>query len=290
MKEKKGSGKGKAGIIAALAVLAIIVLCFGTIVNFVTDYWWFKDLGYTQVFFTKLFTEIKIAIPAFVITFILSQLYLTTLRREYMKKLETVEGHASDKSIKRFTMLISAIFSVIITFLLTTSLWQQILYSMNSTEFNVEDPIFNNDISFYVFRLALMNSASGLSLMVIIAFLILTGVYYMYLISVRRPTILEERDVFTAEEYEDMQSGGAGDGVEGASVHCGAVGAAFGQMFKDGPSIPKPKKQVNRGNFAILGRIAVRQLVILGVFFFLMVAATFFLRQYDLLYSPSGVV
>lgn len=290
MKEKKGSGKGKAGIIAALAVLAIIVLCFGTIVNFVTDYWWFKDLGYTQVFFTKLFTEIKIAIPAFVITFILSQLYLTTLRREYMKKLETVEGHASDKSIKRFTMLISAIFSVIITFLLTTSLWQQILYSMNSTEFNVEDPIFNNDISFYVFRLALMNSASGLSLMVIIAFLILTGVYYMYLISVRRPTILEERDVFTAEEYEDMQSGGAGDGAEGASEHFGVFGAAFGQMFKDGPSIPKPKKQVNRGNFAILGRIAVRQLVILGVFFFLMVAATFFLRQYDLLYSPSGVV
>lgn len=290
MKEKKGSGKGKAGIIAALAVLAIIVLCFGTIVNFVTDYWWFKDLGYTQVFFTKLFTEIKIAIPAFVITFILSQLYLTTLRREYMKKLETVEGHASDKSVKRFTMLISAIFSVIITFLLTTSLWQQILYSMNSTEFNVEDPIFNNDISFYVFRLALMNSASGLSLMVIIAFLILTGVYYMYLISVRRPTILEERDVFTAEEYEDMQSGGAGDGAEGASEHFGAFGAAFGQMFKDGPSIPKPKKQVNRGNFAILGRIAVRQLVILGVFFFLMVAATFFLRQYDLLYSPSGVV
>ena len=290
MKEKKGSGKGKAGIIAVLAVLAIIVLCFGTIVNFVTDYWWFKDLGYTQVFFTKLFTEIKIAIPAFVITFILSQLYLTTLRREYLKKLETVAGHASDKSIKRFTVLISAIFSVIITFLLTTSLWQQILYSMNSTEFNVEDPIFNNDISFYVFRLALMNSASGLSLMVIIAFLILTGVYYMYLISVRRPTILEERDVFTAEEYEDMQSGGAGDGADGASEHFGAFGAAFGHMFKDGPSMPKPKKQVNRSNFSILGKIAIRQLVILGVFFFLMVAATFFLRQYDLLYSSSGVV
>lgn len=81
---------------------------------------------------------------------------------------------------------------------------------------------------------------------------------------------------------------GAGDGAEDASEHFGAFGAAFGQMFKDGPSIPKPKKQVNRGNFAILGRIAVRQLVILGVFFFLMVAATFFLRQYDLLYSAFG--
>lgn len=289
--KKKGSGKGKTGIIAVLVLLAIIVLCFGTIVNFVTDYWWFKDLGYTQVFFTKLFTEIKIAIPTLVIIFFLSQLYLTTLKREYIKKLETVQGHASDKSIKRFTMLISAIFSIIITYLLTTSLWQQILYAMNSTDFNVDDPVFHNDISFYVFRLALMNSASSLSLAIIIAFLILTGVYYMYLISVRRPTILEDRDVFTAEEYEDMQSGG--DGEESETDHFGAFGVfgeAFGQMFKDGPSVPKPKKQVNKGNFAILGKIATRQLVILGVCFFLMIAAAFFLKQYDLLYSSSGVV
>lgn len=289
--KKKGSGKGKTGIIAVLVLLAIIVLCFGTIVNFVTDYWWFKDLGYTQVFFTKLFTEIKIAIPTLVIIFFLSQLYLTTLKREYIKKLETVQGHASDKSIKRFTMLISAIFSIIITYLLTTSLWQQILYAMNSTDFNVDDPVFHNDISFYVFRLALMNSASSLSLAIIIAFLILTGVYYMYLISVRRPTILEDRDVFTAEEYEDMQSGG--DGEESETDHFGAFGVfgeALGQMFKDGPSVPKPKKQVNKGNFAILGKIATRQLVILGVCFFLMIAAAFFLKQYDLLYSSSGVV
>lgn len=289
--KKKGSGKGKTGIIAVLVLLAIIVLCFGTIVNFVTDYWWFKDFGYTQVFFTKLFTEIKIAIPTLVIIFFLSQLYLTTLKREYIKKLETVQGHASDKSIKRFTMLISAIFSIIITYLLTTSLWQQILYAMNSTDFNVDDPVFHNDISFYVFRLALMNSASSLSLAIIIAFLILTGVYYMYLISVRRPTILEDRDVFTAEEYEDMQSGG--DGEESETDHFGAFGVfgeAFGQMFKDGPSVPKPKKQVNKGNFAILGKIATRQLVILGVCFFLMIAAAFFLKQYDLLYSSSGVV
>jgi uncharacterized membrane protein (UPF0182 family) len=271
MKEKR---KGRIGLIAVLAVLAVIILFFGTIVTFVTDYWWFKDLGYTQVFFTKLFTEIKIAIPAFIIVFALAQLYLTTLRREYLKKLETVQGHASDKSIKRFTLLISVLFSLVITYLLTASLWQEILYAMNSTEFNVSDPIFNNDISFYVFRLALMSSGSSLLIMVIIAFLLLTLGYYMYLISVRRPTILEEREVYTAEEYDSQEE----DRSRGV----------FGEMFKNAST--KPKKQMNRTNFAILGKIAARQLVILGVLFLLGVSATFFLRQYDLLYSASGVV
>lgn len=288
--DKKEKSGGRKGIIAILAVLAVIVLCFGTIVTFVTDYWWFKDLGYTQVFFTKLFTEIKIAVPTFIIVLLLAQLYLVTLRREYMKKLETVEGHASDKSIKRFTLLISTVFSLIITFLLTTSLWQQILYAMNSTDFNVEDPIFNNDISFYVFKLAFMNSANGLAMTVIIAFFVLTLLYYAYLISVRRPTVLEDRDVFTAEEYENMKGS---EDEQSESGQFGAFEAVFGNIFSGGNGghrAHKPQKQMNRENFSILGRIAKRQLLILGVLFFLMVAATFFLKQYDLLYSTSGVV
>lgn len=290
MKEK--NGKGKIGLLAVLVVLALIVIFFGTIVTFVTDYWWFRDLGYTQVFFTKLFTEIKIAVPTLIVIFGLALLYLTTLRREYMKKLETVQGHASDKSIKRFTLLISAAFSCVMTYMITTSLWQQILYAMNSTEFNVTDPIFNNDISFYVFKLALMNSSSSLSLVVILAFLALTVGYYMYLLSVRRPTILEEKEVYTAEEYSDYQNGAYEEDIPEQDRPYGVFGEMFGNMFKDGPGVrtPKPKKQMNRGNFAILGKIAARQLTILGVLFFLMVAATFFLRQYELLYSPAGVV
>ena len=286
---KKG---GRIGLLVVIVVLALIIMFFGTIVNFVTDYWWFKDLGYTQVFFTKLFTEIKIAVPSFIIILILAQIYLTTLRHEYFKKLETVQGHASDKSIKRFTLLISVLFSGIMTWMLTTSLWQQILYAVNGTSFNVSDPIFNNDISFYVFRLALMNSCSSLSLMVIIAFLILTGAYYMYLITVRRPTILEEKNTFTEEEYENMQSGEDDEEIPQDNRPYGVFGEMFGNLFRGAgrESVPKPKKQINRGNFAILGKIAVRQLVVLGVIFFLMISTTFFLRQYDLLYSSSGVV
>lgn len=71
--------------------------------------------------------------------------------------------------------------------MVTTTLWQQILYAMNSTDFNVADPIFNNDVSFYVFRLALLNSISSMAISVIVGFFAVTLIYYAYMISVRRP-------------------------------------------------------------------------------------------------------
>ena len=84
--------KKKIGLSVIILILLILVLCFGTIISFVTDFWWFQDLGYTQVFFKKLFTELKIGIPAFIIIFALSEVYLRLLKKEYLKKLETTPG------------------------------------------------------------------------------------------------------------------------------------------------------------------------------------------------------
>ena len=101
-KNKSSSGR-KIGLSVIILILLVLVLGFGTIISFVTDFWWFQDLGYTQVFFKKLFTELKIGIPAFIIIFALSEVYLRLLKKEYLNKLETVEGTASDKSISRMT-------------------------------------------------------------------------------------------------------------------------------------------------------------------------------------------
>ena len=97
--KSKSKNRMKIGLAVVILVLLILILCFGTIVSFVTDYWWFQDLGYTQVFFKKLFTELKIGIPAFIIIFLLSELYLRLLKKDYLKKLETTpEGHLTNRS------------------------------------------------------------------------------------------------------------------------------------------------------------------------------------------------
>ena len=293
--------KSKKGLLVLIAVLAVLALCFGTIVRFVTDYWWFQDLGYTQVFFTKLFTQIKIAVPSFIILILLSQLYLFTLRKEYLKKLEVSQGNASDKSIKRLSLLLSVIFSLILAFAITTELWQEILYAANGTDFNIADPIFGLDISFYVFRMALLNNSSHLILLLVAAFLALTVIYYLYLISVRRPTIFEEKTVYTAEEFESQQTEQSqsqqsgpftGTPFEGSPFE--NVAGMFGFKGKGGsavhPKKKKQKKELDRENLKVLGTIFTRQLVILGIIFLLMVGATFALKQFSLLFSPTGVV
>jgi uncharacterized membrane protein (UPF0182 family) len=39
-------------------ILLVIIALFGGLVNFITDYLWFKELGYTSVFFKQLFTQL----------------------------------------------------------------------------------------------------------------------------------------------------------------------------------------------------------------------------------------
>ena len=55
--EKKKRGSKARWIV--LAVIAFLLLVFA-LVGFITDFLWFKELGYVSVFFTKLLTQIKI--------------------------------------------------------------------------------------------------------------------------------------------------------------------------------------------------------------------------------------
>lgn len=61
-KRKRGS---KARWIV-LAVIAFLLLVFA-LVGVITDFLWFKELGYVSVFFTKLLTQIKIGVPVFIV-------------------------------------------------------------------------------------------------------------------------------------------------------------------------------------------------------------------------------
>ena len=73
--------KGKVGIGIAIGVLLVLVACFGTLVTFITNFLWFRELGYTSVFFRQLFTQLELGIPAFLITTLLTYLYLMALKR-----------------------------------------------------------------------------------------------------------------------------------------------------------------------------------------------------------------
>ena len=294
--EKK---KKKLGLKWALVIILVIIALFLALIGFITDYLWFKELGYVSVFFKKLFTMLQVGVPSFIVITILSYLYLKILKRGYFKKVESTE-QTNEKTLNGISWAFSAIFGALVAFTLASQLWFGILQFTNSTNFDIADPLFNLDISFYVFKLEFLSQLNQFAIGVIIGFIILTVLYYMVLLSMRKPQMFEEVEPELEPESEERYNGNDGAGNMGGQSPFGAFGkqfgdafGQFGQAFGGRPAANGPyrkKKQFDDDNFMQLIGIASKQLIVLGVIFFIMIAVNFWLRQYDLLYSHTGVL
>lgn len=276
---KKEGKKKKFGIKGLIVVILLIILLFAALIGFITDFLWFGELEYVSVFLTKLFTQLKIGIPTFVIITFLAYVYLKFLKRGYFKKIKSNE-ETNHFHLNLITWGLAAAYGIITTYFTVTKLWFQFLQFTNSTDFNIKDPLFEIDNSFYIFKLAFIQEVNQIIILLLIAFAILTLIYYVILLSMRTPQVFEE--VHTDDTADDSTNYSSGQG---------AFGDMFGRFAKNfgmDQRRPKPKKQFDDKNFKMLISIAEKQLIIVGVLFFIMVGVHFFLRQYNLLFGSSG--
>lgn len=282
--------KKRIGLGVIIAIVVVLVAGFGGIVNFIADYLWFKELSYTSVFFKKLFTQLEIGIPSFLVIFALTYLYLRALKRGYYKRVEIVETPAvSEKVLNRLALGLGAIFALLVTAATVSRLWFEILKFNNSTDFDIVDPIFKLDVGFFLFRLDFIKQLNEIGIGIIVAFVAITVVYYFILLSLRRPRIFEkqqfEQSTQTEEDRTEYYQG------NGANPFENLFGGGFGKFAQGAGGFNRPaKKQFDQENLKQLLSIASKQISVLGIIFFLMVGVNVFLRQYDLLYSYTGVL
>ncbi len=309
--EKKKKKGGARGVIIAIL---LIILLFVTLIGWITDFLWFRELTYVSVFLTKLLTQIKIGVPVFVIVTFLAYVYLKFLKKGYMKRVESDE-ETNHKRLNLISWGLAGAFGVVATYFAVTRLWFQTLQFLNSTDFGIKDPLYKNDISFYVFKLNFIEQLNSMVIILIAAFALLTFVYYMVLLTVRTPKIFEqveeqaEEEPEQYEEYEeeeeDRYTGGGGLGDDNnpfseindafgrfSKQFMGGGGPFGGGPFGGGGQKKKPsqKRQIDNQNMHLLLHIAEKQLIIVGILFFLMVGVYFFLKQYDLLFGSTGAV
>lgn len=299
---EKGKKKRKIGIKGLIAAILLILLLFVALIGFITDFLWFKELDYVSVFFTKLFTQLKIGVPTFVVVTFLAYIYLKFLKRGYFKKVASNEA-TNHGRLNLISWGLAALYGAVTTYFAVTKIWFQYLQFSNSSSFGMTDPLYDMDISFYVFKLGFIEAANELIILLLIAFAILTIVYYTVLLSVRTPQIFEEEVAAdeTADEADDDRYDGSGFNKGGSFGQGGfdnvtdMFGKFAGQFTGQGGKTPfnrktKKKKQFDDKNFKMLISIAEKQLIIVGVLFFLMVAVNFFLKQYNLLFGSTGAV
>lgn len=149
-----------------LLILAIIVI-LAVISGVYEDWLWFKDLGYESLFWTPFISKLLIQGINGTILFILIFITLLSGRHalttfyndKFLKKIRLVEEinpPAADSNQRKviFSLLIfSVLISIVVSFIVGFTGWLDILSFLYSSPFHFTDPLFQKDLSFFIFKL-----------------------------------------------------------------------------------------------------------------------------------------
>lgn len=170
--------KRTAGI-TTLIVLILIIAFFDRIVDFIVNIKWFKEVGYLSVYFTKIIAVLELMVPIFLIVYIGIWLYYRSIRKSVIKLQDVVDVTPKKKSLeKKIFIITDLLVSFLISYGVASNYWYRILQFANSTNFNVKDPIFNMDISFFIFKLPLIESIYAAMMTLLVFLVIITLVIY----------------------------------------------------------------------------------------------------------------
>ena len=172
--------KKKISIGSIIVAVVFILIFFNNIVDFIVNIEWFKEVGYSQVYFTHIVAVLKLMVPIFVILFLAIWAYYTSLRKSIVKMKSVVQ--IKKKSLeKKIFFIANFLISFLISYGVASAYWYTILQFTNSTSFNKKDPLFGLDISFYVFKLPLIDSLYSLFMGVLGFLIIVTIIVYFVL-------------------------------------------------------------------------------------------------------------
>lgn len=297
--ETRDRKKAKKASVIVLVITLILTLLVA-LVGFFTDWLWFKDLGYTSVFWKKMITVIEIGTPLFVVFTLLMRFYLRTLKSGYFKKIESHEIPDEHK-LNITSWVLSGIFGLAVGWFTATNTWLTFLKATNGTDFNLKDPIFGLDVGFYVFKLDWLSQLNTIIIGIVIGMAVVTLVYYSILLTVRSPEIFTTEEV--GEEDEEEPKVVYRTPVDHSVI--GRIVRAVKEFVEESQKQAwqseqrgedrktrrgRRKKRVNNDNLDHLFNIASGKLIILGVIFYIMLAIDFMLKQFDLLHTHTGTV
>ena len=134
------------------------------VATFFTNYLWFDSVNLNDVWVKILLTRLGLVAATTTIAFIFIFINLRLATRA-TPVIDIFEAFDTEDPLARFRSWVSERFARFrftgalgLSLFLgagSSTLWEQVLLFMNQESFNVVDPVFNNDISSYIFGLPL---------------------------------------------------------------------------------------------------------------------------------------
>lgn len=146
------------GFWAAIVIAIALFLTFsGTLIHLLTESWWFDSVGFASVFWTRITWQVGLWVGTVLIygAFIgfNYQTAMVFSRDRDFEFLQRSELQPYARIIPSFVALLVTVAVAVSAAFASVDEWETILKFLNPSQFDLADPLYNNDIGFYMFRL-----------------------------------------------------------------------------------------------------------------------------------------
>ena len=200
-------------------------------------------------FLTAIKNQLLLFVPLFLIFTIIMKIYLDVIFDKYIKLGHIGMDAKTLKGNKRRHLWVSLGVGAFLGFAFSNGLWFLLLQLFNGSSFNVTDPIFNMDVSYYLFVVPFLQAILRLGIMTIVIWVAITIGFYAIVLQLYPPT-------------------------EGTVFYINPANGPLAVM-----SLIKRDILAN----------AVKRLAVLGAAFYVFLGLSFLMMAYDLLYSRQGI-
>jgi uncharacterized membrane protein (UPF0182 family) len=170
-----------------LAIAAIVLLSTaGQILDFYTDWLWFREVQFTSVFVTVLQTKVLLGLLTGAVFFAILYGNVALAWRLAPREILMVGDDGLglpppeivEPYVRRLALPASATLALLASWL-GADRWELVLKALHPTPFGIRDPLFDQDVAFYVFQLPLWSSLYGwLMTVLVVSGLAIIGVYF----------------------------------------------------------------------------------------------------------------
>jgi uncharacterized membrane protein (UPF0182 family) len=163
-------------IFTGVVIFVALIIIANVAKGFYSEWLWFQSLGYEQVYTTMLQTKLAIFFTSAIIVFLFIMGNLMLANR-----LAPHTGLNLMRSRATLPLIIGIAVLSLIFGLVAQGGWMTVLQFFNGQPFGIQDPIFNKELSFYVFTLPYLELIRGWLMAMFITSLI--GIIVLYVFS-----------------------------------------------------------------------------------------------------------
>ena len=172
--------------ISFFVVLILLVTVLPATAVFYTDWLWFREVGFEQVFIRSLTARSLVTSGTWLIVFLILWINLLIAFRALRPRQFVIATAVGPQSVTvdpvrvKPLVLTGAAIVALLTGLYSGSQWETWLYFLYATPFGKVDPILGRDVGFYVFTLPLLEVVHGLLFFTLILSFLVSGAAYVF--------------------------------------------------------------------------------------------------------------